>query len=227
MRCVKMSNFVRLLPKLGRVWSARAIFEQSTLSTSGGNVSNSFYTQSHNCRRFKTKVPPVSENIQRSGEILSVSAEIIMNKTEENLHNTEKKQPLSESIAEIDNELQSDAEKFSKNVEAIDDLLRNKVALDQSDTNVVFESEITDEELEDYLKRRQIEGVKTYGAKTDSVEQLTGTVRVASGGSVDDSTVYMYGTPDPTVPITNTPCAGCGALLHCHDPAIPGEMLLS
>ncbi|XP_041974710.1 nitric oxide-associated protein 1 [Aricia agestis] len=34
----------------------------------------------------------------------------------------------------------------------------------------------------------------------------------------------QYGTPDPSVGISNVPCGGCGALLHCNDPAIPGYL---
>ncbi|GJQ75776.1 hypothetical protein Trydic_g17847 [Trypoxylus dichotomus] len=31
-----------------------------------------------------------------------------------------------------------------------------------------------------------------------------------------------YGTPDPKSTISNVPCGGCGALLHCKDTSIPG-----
>lgn len=31
-----------------------------------------------------------------------------------------------------------------------------------------------------------------------------------------------YGTPDPSLAISNVPCGGCGALLHCKDTSIPG-----
>lgn len=31
-----------------------------------------------------------------------------------------------------------------------------------------------------------------------------------------------YGTPDPKAKISNVPCGGCGALLHCKDTSIPG-----
>ncbi|KAI5637365.1 50S ribosome-binding GTPase domain-containing protein [Phthorimaea operculella] len=34
----------------------------------------------------------------------------------------------------------------------------------------------------------------------------------------------MYGTPDPSAGISNVQCGGCGALLHCNDPAIPGYL---
>lgn len=32
----------------------------------------------------------------------------------------------------------------------------------------------------------------------------------------------VYGSPDPDQPVSDTPCAGCGALMHCADPEIPG-----
>lgn len=31
-----------------------------------------------------------------------------------------------------------------------------------------------------------------------------------------------YGTPDPNVPVSQIPCSGCGAHLHCKDSSIPG-----
>lgn len=36
--------------------------------------------------------------------------------------------------------------------------------------------------------------------------------------------VKRYGTPDPSVGITRVQCGGCGALLHCSEPAIPGYL---
>lgn len=33
-----------------------------------------------------------------------------------------------------------------------------------------------------------------------------------------------YGTPDINIPVSNVPCGGCGALLHCRDTAIPGYL---
>ncbi|KAM3956582.1 nitric oxide-associated protein 1 [Aphomia sociella] len=41
--------------------------------------------------------------------------------------------------------------------------------------------------------------------------------------SLDDWSKY-YGTPDPTVKVSHVPCGGCGALLHCCDPSIPGYL---
>lgn len=34
----------------------------------------------------------------------------------------------------------------------------------------------------------------------------------------------QYGTPDPKAAVSRVPCGGCGALLHCSDPAIPGYL---
>ena len=32
----------------------------------------------------------------------------------------------------------------------------------------------------------------------------------------------VFGSPDPAQPVSDTPCSGCGALMHCADPDIPG-----
>ncbi|CAH0554831.1 unnamed protein product [Brassicogethes aeneus] len=38
----------------------------------------------------------------------------------------------------------------------------------------------------------------------------------------DENWEINYGTPDPNSRVSNVPCGGCGALLHCKDTAIPG-----
>lgn len=43
------------------------------------------------------------------------------------------------------------------------------------------------------------------------------------GGGVGEWGKY-YGTPDPRVAVSRVGCGGCGALLHCSDPAIPGYL---
>lgn len=40
----------------------------------------------------------------------------------------------------------------------------------------------------------------------------------------DFSWSRYYGTPDPKVNVSRVPCGGCGALLHCTEPAIPGYL---
>ena len=37
------------------------------------------------------------------------------------------------------------------------------------------------------------------------------------------SAQLLFGTPDPSVAISDIPCCGCGAMLHCKDPGIPGR----
>ena len=36
----------------------------------------------------------------------------------------------------------------------------------------------------------------------------------------------LFGGPDPTIPMSETPCSGCGAIMHCQDPGIPGKICL-
>ncbi|XP_057375659.1 nitric oxide-associated protein 1-like [Daphnia carinata] len=33
-----------------------------------------------------------------------------------------------------------------------------------------------------------------------------------------------YGSPDPSIPMSKIPCGGCGAMLHCQSPSIPGYL---
>ena len=37
------------------------------------------------------------------------------------------------------------------------------------------------------------------------------------------SAQLLFGTPDPTIAMSDIPCCGCGAKLHCKDPGIPGK----
>lgn len=38
----------------------------------------------------------------------------------------------------------------------------------------------------------------------------------------EDDIESTYGTPDVSVPVSDIPCGGCGALIHCKDSSIPG-----
>ncbi|XP_050077001.1 nitric oxide-associated protein 1 [Anopheles maculipalpis] len=40
----------------------------------------------------------------------------------------------------------------------------------------------------------------------------------------DEDSRSFYGTPDTTVPPSAIPCGGCGGLLHCIEPSIPGYL---
>ncbi len=37
----------------------------------------------------------------------------------------------------------------------------------------------------------------------------------------------MFGNPDPDVPMSNVPCSGCGAELHCRNPHTAGLCIMS
>nr|CAD7409495.1 unnamed protein product [Timema poppensis] len=41
---------------------------------------------------------------------------------------------------------------------------------------------------------------------------------------VSESVQSNYGTPNRSIPVSSVPCGGCGALLHCQDPGIPGYL---
>lgn len=41
---------------------------------------------------------------------------------------------------------------------------------------------------------------------------------------INNSLEINYGRPDPTIPVSNAPCGGCGALLHCQNTSIPGYL---
>lgn len=40
----------------------------------------------------------------------------------------------------------------------------------------------------------------------------------------DEEMETTYGTPNPQIPISEVPCSGCGALLHCKESSIPGYL---
>jgi hypothetical protein len=39
---------------------------------------------------------------------------------------------------------------------------------------------------------------------------------------LSDDDLFRYGTSDQRAPASNVPCGGCGAILHCRDPKLPG-----
>ncbi|XP_043225455.1 nitric oxide-associated protein 1-like [Amphibalanus amphitrite] len=46
----------------------------------------------------------------------------------------------------------------------------------------------------------------------------------ADGADQDELWVLRYGRPDPSVPVSRSVCGGCGAHLHCQEPAWPGYL---
>lgn len=66
-----------------------------------------------------------------------------------------------------------------------------------------------------------------------SLEQFEADTNIDNTVRVETSTTTVrgrkrvlkpFGTPDPSVPLTDIPCVGCGAKLHCTNTAIPGYM---
>ena len=46
----------------------------------------------------------------------------------------------------------------------------------------------------------------------------------ADGADQDELWVLRYGRPDPSVPVSQSVCGGCGAHLHCQQPSLPGYL---
>lgn len=65
---------------------------------------------------------------------------------------------------------------------------------------------------EHYNNLNQREWMKDY----ENYDEIDEEVNITQDWKIN------YGTPDPNAGISNTPCGGCGALLHCKDTSIPG-----
>ncbi|RLU22963.1 hypothetical protein DMN91_005241 [Ooceraea biroi] len=82
------------------------------------------------------------------------------------------------------------------------------------------EKEVT---LKDYMK--EFETTRSYKTDFSTVppnwmvdfEEFDDTLE-------EDTWFKNYGTPDPNSSVSLVPCGGCGAFLHCRDPAIPGYL---
>ena len=74
--------------------------------------------------------------------------------------------------------------------------------------------------LEEQDPLKYAEGdLESYVEDVIAVPTLKG--QAASSKKVD---INMIGTPDPRIPMSDIPCQGCGACLHCTDQSIPGYM---
>ncbi|XP_058816626.1 nitric oxide-associated protein 1 [Topomyia yanbarensis] len=87
-------------------------------------------------------------------------------------------------------------------------------------------------EVVDYLPYQKLElkVQRTTDANTQSlVEQAPTTGEWMSDYEYyeedeTDERKSFYGTPDPAEPVSSIPCGGCGAMLHCVEPSIPGYL---
>ncbi|XP_034841532.1 nitric oxide-associated protein 1 [Maniola hyperantus] len=91
----------------------------------------------------------------------------------------------------------------------------------------INEDEIKSQENTDNVDtefdRSNIEKWMTNYEQFDDTKLLS-TEEESDEEGVENEWSKHYGTPDPTVAVSQVPCGGCGALLHCNDPAIPGYL---
>ncbi|XP_039285095.1 nitric oxide-associated protein 1 [Nilaparvata lugens] len=86
-----------------------------------------------------------------------------------------------------------------------------------------------EEELDatnDIFVDEEIQRKDAYELNLDNMRARSGKWMQDYENFEDDEEVELdfskYGTPSLAIPMSKTPCGGCGALLHCQDPGIPG-----
>ncbi|XP_050506546.1 nitric oxide-associated protein 1 [Diabrotica virgifera virgifera] len=84
-----------------------------------------------------------------------------------------------------------------------------------------FKTEIKNEDLQEYSPETIDKEVR---AKNNELRRWMNAYDNLERDIVEDGEdgTINYGTPDPKSVISDVPCGGCGALLHCKDTAIPG-----
>lgn len=106
----------------------------------------------------------------------------------------------------------------------IEDLKSEMVSQQQTETRV----ELLDKEYDEYMKHRKVLSVVSSNL-SPGVSKPEGTMTPEEF----DSEMEMwkeqfwrrsYGSANPTIPPSTTPCGGCGAIMHCTDPSIPGYL---
>lgn len=72
-------------------------------------------------------------------------------------------------------------------------------------------------------KKSEFVGNQTYASLTN--DNLETTIEESTWSESDNvnSELRDSGTADPNVPVSNVPCGGCGAHLHCQNPALMGN----
>lgn len=83
---------------------------------------------------------------------------------------------------------------------------------------------LLDQEYSEYQKHRKVLEYFAKGLSTthhlDNKDEFDSELE----GWRDSFWRRSYGTPDPNVPVSKIPCGGCGALMHCVDPGLPGYL---
>ncbi|XP_058444789.1 nitric oxide-associated protein 1 [Malaya genurostris] len=93
--------------------------------------------------------------------------------------------------------------------------------------------ESIEDEVVDYLPYQKLE-MKVERAANTNAQSTTAEQAPTTGEWMSDYEYYeedesedrrsFYGTPDPAEPVSSVPCGGCGAMLHCAEPSIPGYL---
>lgn len=105
---------------------------------------------------------------------------------------------------------------------------------DMKNTGVqeVFEKEtrvdLLDKEYEEYMKHRKLLSL----VSSDLSKGVSSVCGKISGEEMDSEMEAWresfwrrsYGSSNPSIPPSKVPCGGCGAQMHCTDPAIPGYL---
>lgn len=84
-----------------------------------------------------------------------------------------------------------------------------------SDSDKVQANEHTSSELNTYTAEQEVEKRKKLMGKSWMTDFDNFNDELNYDDDSDDSWKVNYGTPDPNSEISNVPCGGCGALLHC------------
>jgi hypothetical protein len=84
----------------------------------------------------------------------------------------------------------------------------------------VFVSDIRNQIQDTYSKMKESLGEKRFEVTNERMEMEK---KFKSRRAEPKMAPHIdYGTPDPSVPFSDVPCPGCGALLHCQDENIQG-----
>ena len=106
--------------------------------------------------------------------------------------------------------------------------LQEQRALDsdriQDGDDLVTEEESPLQNIENSLKDLKFDiDALSYENEMDDDDGEHDIIELSSDtGEVTMQRSMIFGTPDPSVPVSDIPCGGCGANLHCQDSAIPG-----
>lgn len=76
----------------------------------------------------------------------------------------------------------------------------------------------------DEFDRSNIDKWMTNYEYFDDTRLHQGDYETDSDDEISSEWSSHYGTPNPNSGVTRVPCGGCGALLHCSDPSIPGYL---